>query len=170
MRVRRANGEFRRERPFPVADVRRRQQSPVRRPVDETSRQWWLEKFYDTFDLTPEGMADRITKSAADRSPPSIISSTGPERLSRVDGDFPGSQEFWFAHRELDLRGAAFNAEGMAVSDAMQGGGYGSRLMGDLIDTSRLIEIDRIKLRAERIGLYVWVKMGFVQQMTHGAR
>lgn len=49
----------------------------------------------------------------------------------------------------------------MAVSDAVQGGGYGSRLMGDLIDTSRLIGVDRIKLRAERIGRYVWVKMGF---------
>jgi hypothetical protein len=23
----------------------------------------------------------------------------------RVDGDFPGTREFWYAHRELDLRG-----------------------------------------------------------------
>ena len=133
------------------------------RPIDEASRQWWLGKFYDTFDLTPEGMADRITKSApGSKSTVYHFIDGAREAFSlRVDGDFPGTQEFWFAHRELDLKGSAFNAEGMAVSDAMQGGGYGSRLMGDLIDTSRLIGIDRIKLRAERIGRYVWVKMGF---------
>jgi hypothetical protein len=26
------------------------------RPVDDASRRWWLEKFYDTFGLTPEDM------------------------------------------------------------------------------------------------------------------
>jgi hypothetical protein len=31
-----------------------------------------------------------------------------PEAFSlRIDGDFPGTQEFWFAHRGLDLKGGA---------------------------------------------------------------
>jgi GNAT superfamily N-acetyltransferase len=48
------------------------------------------------------------------------------------------------------------------VCDGMQGGGYGRALMGDLIDTGKLLGVDIIKLRAERIGRLVWVKMGFL--------
>jgi hypothetical protein len=49
----------------------------------------------------------------------------------------------------------------MTIPDEMQGSGYGRELMADLVDTGRLIGIDRIKLRAEQIGRYAWVKMGF---------
>ncbi|QOG19234.1 hypothetical protein [Bradyrhizobium sp. SEMIA] len=134
------------------------------RPVDEKSRQWWTEKFYEPFGLTPEGMADLITKSAPGEKLALYHYIDGQrEAFSlRVDGDFPGTQEFWYARRELDLRGSAFNAEGMTVSDAKHGGGYGRALMRDLIDAGKLIGIERIKLRAERIGRYVWVKMGFL--------
>ena len=133
-------------------------------PVDEASRQWWIKKFYETFELTPEGMADRITKSApGEKSIAYHFIDAAKESFSlRVDGDFPGSQEFWFAHRELDLKGSSFNAEGMGISDAMQGRGYGRALMGDLVDMGKLIGLDSIKLRAERVGRYVWVKMGFL--------
>ena len=58
-------------------------------------------------------------------------------------------------------KGAAFNAEGMTIPDEMQGSGYGRELMADLVDTGRLVGMDRIKLRAEQIGRYAWVKMGF---------
>jgi GNAT superfamily N-acetyltransferase len=133
------------------------------RPVDEASRRWWLEKFYDTFGLTPEDMADRISRSApGDKSAVYHSIDGSRETFSlRVIGDFPGTQEFWFASRDLDLKGAAFNAEGMTIPDAMQGKGYGRDLMADLVDTGRLIGIERIKLRAEDIGRYTWVKMGF---------
>jgi hypothetical protein len=43
----------------------------------------------------------------------------------------------------------------------MQGMGYGPELTADLIDTEKLIGIERIKLRAEDVGRYVWVRMGF---------
>ncbi|MGZ3416074.1 MAG: hypothetical protein ACXVAT_19850 [Isosphaeraceae bacterium] len=132
--------------------------------MDEKSRQWWIEKFYQRIGLTPEGMADLITKSAPGEKP-AVFHYIDGEREAfslRVDGDFPGTQEFWCAERELDLKGSAFNAEGMTISDAQQGGGYGRALMGDLIDAGRLIGIERIKLRAERVGRYVWVKMGFL--------
>lgn len=133
------------------------------RPVDDASRRWWLEKFYDTFGLTPEDMADRISRSApGDKSAVYHFIDGSREAFSlRVSGDFPGTQEFWFAHRDLELKGAAFNAEGMTIPDEMQGSGYGRELMADLVDTGRLIGIDRIKLRAEQIGRYAWVKMGF---------
>jgi GNAT superfamily N-acetyltransferase len=133
------------------------------RPVDDASRRWWLEKFYDTFGLTPEDMADRISRSApGDKSAVYHFIDGSREAFSlRVSGDFPGTQEFWFAHRDLDLKGAAFNAESITIPDEMQGSGYGRELMADLVDTGRLIGIDRIKLRAEQIGRYAWVKMGF---------
>jgi hypothetical protein len=56
-------------------------------------------------------MADRITRSA----PGTKSTVTFPRR------------------RELDLKGSAFNAKGLTVFDAMQGGDYGRELMGDLI-------------------------------------
>lgn len=108
-------------------------------------------------------MADRISRSApGDKSAVYHFIDGSREAFSlRVSGDFPGTQEFWFAHRDLDLKGAAFNAEGMTIPDEMQGSGYGRELMADLVDTGRHIGIDRIKLRAEQIGRYAWVKMGF---------
>ncbi|MCC8947502.1 hypothetical protein H8A97_20915 [Bradyrhizobium sp. Arg62] len=89
------------------------------RPVDEVARRWWLEKFYDTFKLTPEGLADRITRSApGSKSTVYHFIDWADETFSlRVDGDFPGTQEFWYAHREIDLKGYAFNAEGVTVSE-----------------------------------------------------
>jgi GNAT superfamily N-acetyltransferase len=60
-----------------------------------------------------------------------------------------------------ELRQLAFNAEGMDISDARQGFGYGRALMDDLVDAGKLMGIERIKLRAERVGRYVWVRMGF---------
>jgi hypothetical protein len=34
------------------------------RPVDAVARQWWTDKFYRPFGLTPEGMANSLTQSA----------------------------------------------------------------------------------------------------------
>ena len=82
----------------------------------------------------------------------------------RVIGDFPGTQEFWVASRDLYLKGAAFNAEGMTIPDAMQGQGYGRDLMADLVDTGRLIGIERIKLRAEDVGATGGRSIGFTER------
>jgi GNAT superfamily N-acetyltransferase len=134
------------------------------RPVDDAGRQWWLAKFYDPFELTPEGMADRLTKSAAgSKSAVFHYIDGGKETFSlRVDGDFPGTEEFWYAQRSLELKGSAFGADGMFVSEGAQGMGRGRVLMGDLIDTAKLIGVERITLQAEKIGRYAWIKMGFL--------
>jgi GNAT superfamily N-acetyltransferase len=134
------------------------------RPVDDAGRQWWLAKFYDPFELTPEGMADRLTKSTAgSKSAVFHYIDGGKETFSlRIDGDFPGTEEFWYAQRSLDLKGSAFGADGMFVSEGAQGMGRGRALMGYLIDTAKLIDVERITLRAEKIGRYAWIKMGFL--------
>ncbi len=52
--------------------------------------------------------------------------------------------------------------ESMDISDARQGFGYGRALMGDLVDADKLMGIERIKVRAERVGRFVWARMGFL--------
>jgi GNAT superfamily N-acetyltransferase len=133
-------------------------------PVSEASQRWWLEALYEPFGLTPEGMADLVTKSApGEKSSAYHYIDASREAFSlRVDGDFPGTREFWYAYRELDLKGGAFNTEGLEISPGMHGEGYGRAIMGDLIDASRLMGIEKIRLRAEDIGIYVWLKMGFL--------
>lgn len=133
-------------------------------PITEESQKWWFETFFEPYALTPEGMADLITKSApGEKSVAYHYIDAARQAFSvRVDGDFPGTREFWYAHRELDLKGAAFNADGLEVSPGIQGEGYGRAIMGDLIDASALMGIDKIKLLADDIGTYVWLKMGFL--------
>jgi GNAT superfamily N-acetyltransferase len=134
------------------------------RPIDDVGRRWWLDKLYEPFELTPEGMADRLTRSA----PGSkfaiyhFVDGKAETFSLRVDGDFPGTKEFWYAQRSLDLKGSAFNADGMFVSPDAQGMGSGRALMRDLVDTARLIGVETIRLQAEKIGRYAWIKMGFL--------
>ena len=133
-------------------------------PITDESRKWWLETFFEPYDLTPEAMGDLITKSAPGEK---LIAyhyiDAGQMAFSlRVDGDFPGTREFWYAHPVLDLKGGSFNAEGLEISPGMHGEGYGRAIMSDLIDASALMGIDRIKLLADDIGTYVWLKMGFL--------
>jgi len=134
------------------------------RPVDDIGRQWWLAKFYEPFDLTPEGMADRLAKSAPGSTSVvyHFIDGVAETFSLRIDGDFPGTEEYWYAQRSLDLKGSAFSADGMFVSPGAQGMGRGRALMGDLIDTAVLIGVETIRLQAEKIGRYAWIKMGFL--------
>ncbi len=134
------------------------------RPVDDAARRWWLKSFYEPFALTPEGMADRLTKSATGSKSAVYHYIDGVEETFsvRIDGDFPGTEEFWYAQRSLDLKGSAFNADGMFISEGVQGMGRGRALMGDLIDVAKLIGIDRIALQAQNIGRYGWIRMGFL--------
>lgn len=76
--------------------------SNVRAPTGHSTRKIRIaEKIYDTFGLTPEDMADRISRSApGDKWAVYHFIDGSREAFSlRVSGDFPGTQEFWFAHR-----------------------------------------------------------------------
>src|SRR5260370_23461311 len=101
--------------------------------------------------LTAEDMADRISRRApGDKSAVYHSIDGSRETFSlRVIGDFPGTQEFWFASRDLDLKGAAFNAEVMTIPYAMQGKGYGRDLLADLVDPGRSHVSERIDILAD---------------------
>jgi len=133
------------------------------RPADEAARQWWIDKFYQPFDLTPEGMADSLTKSAPEPKLAhyEFIDAATESFSLRLDGELP-DQQFWYAHRSLDLRGSAFNADGMFITEDAQQRGLGTALMGDLVDTCLTIKAEKITLHAEKTGRYAWAMFGFI--------
>ena len=64
------------------------------RAVDDASRQWWIEKFYQPFDLTPEGMAYSLTKSAPEPKLAvyEFIDARNESFSLRVDGQLPDQE------------------------------------------------------------------------------
>jgi hypothetical protein len=138
------------------------------RPVDDVGRQWWLSKFFEPYEITPEIMGDLLTNSLA--SEKSIVShyiDGANETFSvRIGGSLPDDQGIWFVQRSLQLRGAFFNADEMFISRAGQQHDRGRRLMGDLIDTAKRIGVDTIKIEAQKIGRYAWLRMGFVPESS----
>jgi GNAT superfamily N-acetyltransferase len=134
------------------------------RAVDESGRNWWIERFFQPFGLTPEGMGDLVTQSAP--SEKSIIyhyiDGIGEKFALRVEGRFFDAASVWFVEHTLELQGRLFNADEMFVPEAEAGVGRGRLLMKDLIDAARRIGIEHIKIQAQNIGRYAWLRMGFV--------
>ena len=116
------------------------------RPVDPDGRDWWIRRFYEPLELTPEGMGDLITKSASGDKliKYEFIDGIGQAFRLKVEGGSSGVGEMWFVERTFELQGNFFNADEMFVSKKVWGQGIGRRLMGD-----------------QDIGRYAWLKLGF---------
>ena len=134
------------------------------RPVDATGQRWWRDAFYDPHGLTPEGMADRLTRSIVDEKFTiyRYIDGLAHTFALRVEGRLQGSASMWFVERSLDLDGDLFNADQMFIPNDAAQIGHGRRLMGDLLDTALLLGISTIGIEAERIGRYAWLRAGFL--------
>jgi len=132
-------------------------------PVDAAGRAWWLEAFFDRFGLTPEDVGDRLSRSwVGDKRIVVTVLDGHARRVSlRIHGAF-GEGDFWLQERTLDLRGAVINADRMFVSERRRGEGVGRRFMRDLVELARMIDIPVIRLDAEQIGRYAWLRVGFV--------
>ena len=80
-------------------------------PLDDVSRQWWIERFAEPFGLTPEDVGDLLSRSWTQEKSMRVTELDGRhERFSiTVDGRFGGG-DFWFHARTLDLRGGFLNA------------------------------------------------------------
>jgi len=134
------------------------------RAIDDDARNWWIERFYDPFGLTPEGMGDLLTKSVSNEKSITYryIDGGGQAFAVRIQGRFQESGDIWFAERSLELEGGFFNADEMfiPIGDAKQG--RGRLLMKDLIEAARSINVERIKIQAQKIGRYAWLRIGFV--------
>ena len=131
--------------------------------VDQDGRDWWVKRFYEPLELTPEGMGDLITKSAGGDKliKYEFIDGIGETFRLKVEGGQSGDGEMWFVERTFELQGNFFNADEMFISEKIRGQGIGRKLMGDLIDASRYLKVDRIKMHAQDIGRYAWLKLGF---------
>jgi len=94
------------------------------RPVDQSARAWWVERFYDPFVLTPENIGDLITKSAAGDKNIfyEFIDGVGQTFRLRVEGALSGPGEVWFVERTFELRGNLFNADEMFVAETIRAG------------------------------------------------
>lgn len=133
------------------------------RPVEEAARAWWLARFFEPHGLTPEGMGLAVTRSLPQDKHVRyrFIDGPGEAFCVRVEGNFADNAELWFVERTLSLKGGAFQANEVFVASPHRRGGYGRRLMSDLIAMSERLGIDRIRVEARDIGRYAWLRMGF---------
>jgi GNAT superfamily N-acetyltransferase len=132
-------------------------------PVNAEDKAWWLEAFFKKHGLTPEDVGDRLSNSWSGEKSIVVTVLDGHARRAsfRVQGAF-GDGDFWLHERTLDMRGVVINADRMFVSEGRRGEGFGRRFMGDLVEFARLVDIPVIRLDAEQIGRYAWLRVGFV--------
>lgn len=132
-------------------------------PVDEAAKDWWRRRFLHGLGLTPEDVGDLLSRSWAGEKRMTVTQFDGvAERFSlRVEGSF-GDGDFWFHSRTLDMHGAVINADRMFISASRRGQGLGRRFMRDLLDFARKVGISKVRLDAEQIGRYAWLRVGFV--------
>ena len=131
--------------------------------VDQAAQQWWHDRFVAHHGLTPEDVGDALSASWPGEKRMSVTQFDGrTERFSiRVEGAF-GDGDFWFHARTLDLSGPVINADRMFISEGRRSQGHGRRFMGDLVRFADLIGVSTIRLDAEHIGRYAWLRVGFV--------
>lgn len=140
-------------------------------PVDTAARQWWRDNFLARHGLTPEAVGDALSRSwPGDRRMVVTQFDGVSQRFSiRVEGAF-GDGNFWFHARTLDLSGPVVNADRMFTSEGRRSQGHGRKFMGDLATFARSIGVFVIRLDAEHIGRYAWLRVGFVPDRGSWAR
>ena len=133
------------------------------KPVDDEARAWWTEDMYDRRGLTPEDVGDLVSRSI--RTEKAIvyryIDGGAREFALRVEGRSRDAGDLWFVDRTISISGRLFNADEMFIPEEEQMCSVGTGLMADLIETGTLLEANRIKLSAQKIGRYAWLRMGF---------
>lgn len=131
--------------------------------VDQAAQQWWQDRFISLHGLTPETVGDALSQSWPGEKRMTVTQFDGQaERFSiRVEGAF-GDGDFWFHARTLDLSGPVINADRMFISEGRRSQGHGRRFMADLVRFADLIGVSMIRLDAEHIGRYAWLRVGFV--------
>ena len=129
-------------------------------PVDTS---WWLSELYDPFGLTPEDVGDRLSVSWAGDKRMEVTELNGELRRFAVSisGEF-GRGEAWLLDRTLDFQGAFVNADRMFIDPARQQEGLGRRFMADAAALARQIGLETIRLEADGIGKYAWLRCGFL--------
>jgi GNAT superfamily N-acetyltransferase len=132
-------------------------------PLGDADRQWWIGDIYIPFDLTPEDIGDRLSASWAGDRRMNVTELNGREKRFAISvvGEF-GRGEFLLIERTLDFRGQFVNADRMFVAAGHRQTGLGRRFMADTVALARALRLNSIRLEAEDIGRYVWLRCGFI--------
>lgn len=131
--------------------------------VGEEDREWWLASIYGPFGLTPEDVGDRLSASWAGDKRMEVTELNGVLQRFAVSiaGEF-GSGQVWLLERTLDLQGSFLNADRMFIDPAHQQEGVGRRFMADAVALATELGLESIRLEADNIGRYVWLRCGFL--------
>jgi GNAT superfamily N-acetyltransferase len=131
--------------------------------VGPEDRQWWLSSIYDLFGLTPEDVGDRLSSSWAGDKRMEVTELNG--LLHRfaisISGEFASGQ-VWLLDRTLDFQGSFLNADRMFIDPDRQQEGTGRRFMADAVALATELGLKEIRLEADNIGKYVWLRCGFL--------
>lgn len=132
-------------------------------PLGDIDRNWWLSDVFDPFGLTPENVGDRLSASWAGDRRMEVTELNGSSRRFAVSivGEFASGQA-WLLERTLDFKGSFLNADRMFVEPDRQRGGIGRRFMADAVRLAGQLGLRTIRLEADNIGRYVWLRCGFL--------
>ena len=131
--------------------------------VDEASAEWWTSEFYEPYGLTPEGIGDRLSTSWSGEKRMAVTELDGVNKRFSIEisGQFD-TANFWLHDRTLDMGGKVMNANRMFISEDMRRLGVGRAFMRDAVSLCDTIGIRKIRIEAEDIGRYAWLRCGFV--------
>lgn len=131
--------------------------------IGEEDKEWWLGSIYGPFKLTPEDVGDRLSASWAGDRLMEVTELDG--HLKRfavsVSGEL-GTGQVWLLDRTLDFHGSFLNADRMFIDPARQQEGTGRRFMADTVALATELGLESIRLEADNIGRYAWLRCGFL--------
>jgi GNAT superfamily N-acetyltransferase len=131
--------------------------------IGDDDRRWWLEAIYEPFGLTPQDVGDRLSAAWSNDKRMEVTELDG--RLKRfavtISGEF-GSGQAWLLERTLDFRGSFLNADRMFIDPSHQQEGVGRRFMAAAVSLAGELRLKTIRLEADNIGKYVWLRCGFL--------
>lgn len=131
--------------------------------IGEEDKEWWLSSIYGPFRLTPEEVGDRLSASWAGDKLMEVTELNGHLRRFAVSisGEF-GTGQVWLLEKTLDFHGSFLNADRMFIDPARQQEGTGRRFMADAVALATELGLESIRLEADNIGRYAWLRCGFL--------
>jgi GNAT superfamily N-acetyltransferase len=125
---------------------------------------WWRKRMFEAHGLYPDEYAELLSASS---NAIKIVTFVDVDRLQnvvavKVTGERNDGGFIWLTERQLDLTGRLFEARRMFVDESRQNKRIGRNLMADLVEAAARLNIDTIRIEAEKLGRYVWIRFGFL--------
>lgn len=133
--------------------------------LSDLDRDWWLRDVYLPHRLTPEEVGDRLSASWAGDRRMEVIELDGRSKTFTINivGE-RGLGTIWILNRTIEFNGSFLNANQMFVDEASQGAGLGRKFMEDAVNLASELGLSEIRIEADLIGRYAWLRCGFVPE------